>query len=554
MADAKKGGSDKLTCVVCLDRFKEPKILPCGHTFCKSCLEGFPLKRQKLTCPQCRTEHAVPEGGFLIDFSAEREIEFESIKESASKNTPCGLCSESKQPLAAFCGECDTTLCDYCTEAHKRMKPFRDHETVPLEELSLQSFKPKSKPHYCHQHHDKIVQFYCETCKQLICNECAVPRSLHTRLCSVHKSHHSHTFYSLADAVKTTNAEVNELMTSAESTVSNCTTGLKEIQEIEKELESLPDELRVIVNASIDSCIKLLQTRRTQLLKELDDMFSEKKKQLCHQKEAMKTTLGTLTRTLHFGKKSLKCPGDDERLLVNIEILRHYGNSAGKTFQGCQVTQPPVMFQNPEEEVKRMHCRPLSGKDVEVFIHDPATSFSKPQRQRQQLQLRSQSVKLGSKVQLEVVMPKCAAVGKPQFQIQYNPSSYHPPVYKCSLHPKTTHKSDNTWLLEFTPVCDGYHRVMFCVRGGWIDKDIPTFMVIGAPPVSAVVRKGPDWVSKVSSDDKENTGRVISSSACKSRRKNLIYYIVTVKWSGMEETTTYHWGGGFKYEIELVPQ
>ena len=28
-----------LRCSVCLDIFKEPKVLPCCHTFCKACLE-----------------------------------------------------------------------------------------------------------------------------------------------------------------------------------------------------------------------------------------------------------------------------------------------------------------------------------------------------------------------------------------------------------------------------------------------------------------------------------------------------------------------------------
>ena len=70
-----------LTCTVCLDSFKEPKVLPCCHTFCKSCLERIVEKakvKEKLVCPQCRAEHKVPSNGpegFLTDFSLFHDLE-----------------------------------------------------------------------------------------------------------------------------------------------------------------------------------------------------------------------------------------------------------------------------------------------------------------------------------------------------------------------------------------------------------------------------------------------------------------------------------------------
>ncbi|XGW26647.1 hypothetical protein V3C99_007337 [Haemonchus contortus] len=57
-----------LTCCICYERYKQPKVLPCQHTFCLSCLEmciRFHIISQsgKLKCPTCRVEHLVPSGG-----------------------------------------------------------------------------------------------------------------------------------------------------------------------------------------------------------------------------------------------------------------------------------------------------------------------------------------------------------------------------------------------------------------------------------------------------------------------------------------------------------
>ena len=54
-----------MTCSICLDvlkEFKEPKELPCGHIYCKSCLEGLIQHSNgaQLTCPTCRSETEVP--------------------------------------------------------------------------------------------------------------------------------------------------------------------------------------------------------------------------------------------------------------------------------------------------------------------------------------------------------------------------------------------------------------------------------------------------------------------------------------------------------------
>ena len=49
---------DLLRCMVCFDRYHEPKVLQCHHTFCEECLKRWSLKGgngvKGLSCPTCR--------------------------------------------------------------------------------------------------------------------------------------------------------------------------------------------------------------------------------------------------------------------------------------------------------------------------------------------------------------------------------------------------------------------------------------------------------------------------------------------------------------------
>ncbi|XP_060065812.1 tripartite motif-containing protein 3-like [Ylistrum balloti] len=55
-------------CSVCLDTFKEPKLLRCCHTFCKTCLEGLVRSadhqsKKHFSCPLCRTQNNLASEG-----------------------------------------------------------------------------------------------------------------------------------------------------------------------------------------------------------------------------------------------------------------------------------------------------------------------------------------------------------------------------------------------------------------------------------------------------------------------------------------------------------
>lgn len=49
---------DQFSCSICLEVFVEPVSTPCGHSFCKACLEGYWNNSKRLTCPMCKKTYS----------------------------------------------------------------------------------------------------------------------------------------------------------------------------------------------------------------------------------------------------------------------------------------------------------------------------------------------------------------------------------------------------------------------------------------------------------------------------------------------------------------
>ena len=47
---------EHLTCSVCLEPFKDPKVLPCLHSYCHQCIVNLAknAKSKTIDCPECR--------------------------------------------------------------------------------------------------------------------------------------------------------------------------------------------------------------------------------------------------------------------------------------------------------------------------------------------------------------------------------------------------------------------------------------------------------------------------------------------------------------------
>ena len=175
-----KKATTNLSCPVCYQVFKNPKYLPCYHSYCEECLEKM-VKQSKITCPECRQEATVPAGGVTVlanNFLINRLVDELILKRKVDgeEEVRCENCDED-DPVVAFCPDCSVFLCHLCNEAHKRAKVSRGHGIVPLTELRSNKDviqpKAKTKVPLCKKHEIELM-FYCETCEELVCIYCTV--------------------------------------------------------------------------------------------------------------------------------------------------------------------------------------------------------------------------------------------------------------------------------------------------------------------------------------------------------------------------------------------
>ncbi|KAK6618373.1 hypothetical protein RUM44_002825 [Polyplax serrata] len=117
-----------LTCAICLDRYRNPKLLPCQHSFCmEPCMDGLvDYVRRQVKCPECRAEHRIPyQGvqGYPTNVTLQRflELHIEITGElpdptSGQIMERCNVCSEKS--YCSMCVHCDKKICGDCKGAH----------------------------------------------------------------------------------------------------------------------------------------------------------------------------------------------------------------------------------------------------------------------------------------------------------------------------------------------------------------------------------------------------------------------------------------------------
>uniref|UniRef100_A0A8C5QN15 Uncharacterized protein n=1 Tax=Leptobrachium leishanense TaxID=445787 RepID=A0A8C5QN15_9ANUR len=310
---------DELTCSICLNIYTDPVTLPCGHSFCRTCI-GDVLDTQEgsgaYKCPECRAESQ--ERPALVKNRKLRNIA-ENIRSTHSEQEeagiPCTYC-DSPVPAAKTCLLCEASLCDKHLKKHsKSAEHVLTEPTTSLENRKCSI-------------HKKVLEYYCCEDAACICVSCS--------LAGEHRGHQVETLNEASEKKKEKLRNILQKLTSQR-------------EEAEKRVQNL-EELRRQVPGKAAGVTERVTALIRDIRKQLEALEKRVLSEISRQEEQVSLRLSDLIRQLEIKKEELS------RKMGDIEEL-------------CDMTDPVTVLQGRESD-RDDYCDTEDTERRDIKVHD----------------------------------------------------------------------------------------------------------------------------------------------------------------------------------------
>ncbi|XP_044197304.1 tripartite motif-containing protein 16-like, partial [Thunnus albacares] len=290
---------ETFSCSICLDLLKDPVTIPCGHSYCMSCIKTHwngEDQKKTYSCPQCRQtftpKPVLMKNTMLADL-------VEELKKTGLQAAPadhcyagpedvaCDFCTGRKLKAFKSCLNCLVSYCEKHLQLHYNVGQFKKHKLVDPSK--------KLQENICSRH-DEVMKMFCRTDQQSICYLCSVEE---------HKGH---------DTVSAA-AERTERQRELEVSRQNIQ---QRIQDREKDVKLLQQEVKVI-SRSADETVEDSEKIFTELIRLIQKRSSDVKQQIRSQQETEVSRVKELQEKLEQEITELKRKDAELKQLSHTE-------------------------------------------------------------------------------------------------------------------------------------------------------------------------------------------------------------------------------------------
>ena len=308
--------------------------------------------QSNITCPECRKTSVVPSGGVKQlpnNFFINRLLDEVALKRKVEgkEEAKCDICVRG-DAVEVLCLDCSAFLCTHCVSNHKYSRDWQNHNLMPLNDLRSKkeevAIKPKSKYAMC-QKHELELNFYCETCDQLVCHYCIM------------KDHLKHNHDTVKEMAAKHRKELDKILEPVEKMIEGLSVACKKVSNTRDKIGAQADDIDKKIDRYYEELHRQLQQQRDKLKKELHEASKQKKKEVTLQMEQIEDTQAQLESIKELNG-AMKKGSDQETLLMKKQIVddvKRISDSYNKL--DTQPVQSATMEFVPVEEYKEsMPC------------------------------------------------------------------------------------------------------------------------------------------------------------------------------------------------------
>lgn len=332
---------DYLSCKICYELYRTPKLLPCLHTYCEQCL-GQLVIEGSLNCPECRIKVPVKDGVKNLKSNFFINSLLELLQPKQTKDLVCSVCATAKKHLTAVsrCLDCHDFLCQSCSLGHGCSRATVSHRVVDLEMFlnGQHDSEVRSRQEmFCLDHSQEPLRFFCDTCNAPICRDCRL------------LGHFQHHVISMADAIKKKKPEVNQLIEGLGSNISKIIRWKEEVTESLGILSRTTETIKTSIISYIDEVTALLQSQKEAAFKELDNIIEQETAAILVVRGELDSQLDRAVSSREFSQKMMDF-GSDSEIMSLEEMMR-------ESIQELQSF-------TPQKQKLRIPDLVLSGKEI----------------------------------------------------------------------------------------------------------------------------------------------------------------------------------------------